>query len=79
MTTLDWYTKNLRKLSMGQEVVVSIELLAHVGNGRNSYSTKFVQIFLKEIDPAGYECRRQHSIKGRQYINPGWILLGTWH
>ena len=31
------------------------------------------------MDPAGYECRRQHSIKGRQYINPGWILLGTWH
>ena len=38
-----------------------------------------MQIFLKEMDPAGYECRRQHSIKGRQYINPGWIFLGTWH
>ena len=32
---------------------------------------KFVQMFLQEIDPAGCERRRQHSIRGRQYINPG--------
>ena len=36
MTTLDLHTKKLTKLSMGQKVVVGIELLAHVGNGRNS-------------------------------------------
>ena len=28
-------------------------------------------MFLKEIDPAGCERRRQHSIRRRQYVNPG--------
>ena len=32
---------------------------------------KFVQMFLKEIHRAGYERRRQHSIRRRQYVNPG--------
>ena len=32
---------------------------------------KFVQMFLKEKDPAGCERRRHHSIRRRQYINPG--------
>ena len=38
---------------------------------------KFVQMFLKEIDPAGCERHRQHSIKRRQYVNPG--LDFAWH
>ena len=38
---------------------------------------KFVQMFLKEIDPAGCEHRRQHSIRRRQYINPGPDFV--WH
>ena len=45
---------------MGQEVVVGIRI-----------PRKFVQMFLKEIDLAGCERRRQHSIRRRQYINPG--------
>ena len=32
---------------------------------------KLVQMFLKEIDPAGCERRRQHSIRRRQYVHPG--------
>ena len=38
---------------------------------------KFVQLFLKEIDPAGCKRRRQHSIRRCQYINPGLDL--AWH
>ena len=37
---------------------------------------KFVQMFLKEIDPAGCE-RRQHSIRRRQYITPSSKF--AWH
>ena len=32
---------------------------------------KLVQMFLKEIDPAGCERRRQHSIRRSQYVHPG--------
>ena len=53
---------------MGQEVVVGIELLEMEGI---RIPRKFVQMFLKEIDPAGCERRRQHSIRRRQYVNPG--------
>ena len=31
----------------------------------------FVQMFLKEIDPAGCKRRRQDSIRRCRYINPG--------
>ena len=63
----------------------TIEEIAHGHGSSGGYRTvwhtlemegiripqKFVQKFLKEIDPAGCERRRQHSIRRRQYVNPG--------
>ena len=72
MTTLDWHTKKLKKLSMDQELVVGIELFGTRWKWKEFvFHESLCKMFLKEIAPAGCDRRLHHSIRRRQYINPG--------